>query len=65
MNGLMSRIKSPQPLANGDRLAIGIYVIAIEIEPNTVGTEPFSPASDRNYLQLGQSIQYDAPSYRR
>ncbi len=56
MNGLTSRIKSPQPLANGARLAIGIYVIAIEIEPDTVETGPFSPASDETICSLGKAF---------
>ncbi len=56
MNGLTSRIKSPQPLANGDRLAVGIYVIAIEIQPETVGTKPFSPASEETVCSLGKAF---------
>jgi type VI secretion system protein ImpI len=56
MNGMISRIKSPQPLSHGDRLAIGIYVISIAIEPETEAQRPFCPVSDETVCSVGKAF---------
>lgn len=56
MNGMASRIKSPQPLSHGDRVAIGIYVIAIAIEPEDDGLEPFSSADNETICRGGRGF---------
>jgi type VI secretion system protein ImpI len=56
MNGMASRIKSPQPLNHGDQIAIGIYVITIEIEPETESVKPFLPSSDKTVCSIGKAF---------
>jgi type VI secretion system protein ImpI len=56
MNGATSRIKSPQPLHNGDRLAIGVYVIAVAIEPEMEGTNPLPPISAEAICGAGKAF---------
>ncbi len=57
MNGGRDRIHAAQPLRHGDRLAIGIYVITVTIEPEPE-TDWFSPASDQPAYCADQPFQY-------
>lgn len=54
MNGEAARIGCPKPLNNGDRIAIGIYVIAISIEADKTVKKEFSSASDETVTCIGR-----------
>ncbi len=59
INGGHDRIRAAQPLRHGDRIAIGIYVIAVTIEPEPTVVGRFPPATEEAACCTDQPFQYD------